>query len=46
MPSSNGVSGIITGGREIELGMVIIYAAVFTVVEFGYFFYVDRKSVV
>ena len=40
----NGVSGIITGGREIELGMVIIYAAVFTVVEFGYFFYVRYRN--
>ena len=34
----NGVFGIINGGREVELGLVIIYAAVFTVVEFGYFF--------
>ncbi|MDT8904860.1 MULTISPECIES: cation diffusion facilitator family transporter [Pseudomonas] len=40
----NGVSGIINGGREIELGMVIIYAAVFTVVEFGYFFYVRYRN--
>nr|WP_262381638.1 cation diffusion facilitator family transporter [Pseudomonas koreensis] len=40
----NGVFGIINGGREIELGLVIIYAAVFTVVEFAYFFYVRRRN--
>lgn len=40
----NGVFGIIDGGRDIELGLVIIYAAVFTVVEFAYFFYVRRRN--
>jgi predicted Co/Zn/Cd cation transporter (cation efflux family) len=40
----NGVFGIINGGRDIELGLVIIYAAVFTVVEFAYFFYVRRRN--
>lgn len=40
----NGVFGILNGGREIELGMVIIYAAVFTVVEFAYFFYVRHRN--
>jgi len=40
----NGVFGVINGGREIELGLVIIYAAVFTVVEFGYFFYVRYRN--
>ncbi|WP_426233242.1 cation diffusion facilitator family transporter [Pseudomonas sp. TWP3-2] len=40
----NGVFGIISGGREVELGMVIIYAAVFTVVEFAYFFYIRRRN--
>ncbi|MGY4814897.1 cation diffusion facilitator family transporter [Pseudomonas chlororaphis subsp. piscium] len=40
----NGVFGIINGGREIELGLVIVYAAVFTVVEFGYFFYVRHRN--
>jgi len=40
----NGVFGIINGGREIELGLVIIYAAVFTVVEFAYFFYVRYRN--
>ncbi|MEB0046465.1 MULTISPECIES: cation diffusion facilitator family transporter [unclassified Pseudomonas] len=40
----NGVFGIINGGRDIELGLVIIYAAVFTVVEFGYFFYVRHRN--
>ena len=40
----NGVFGIINGGREIELGLVIIYAAVFTVVEFAYFFYVRHRN--
>ncbi|KPU59625.1 cation efflux family protein [Pseudomonas fluorescens] len=40
----NGVFGIINGGREIELGLVIVYAAVFTVVEFIYFFYVRHRN--
>ncbi|AJO76289.1 MULTISPECIES: cation diffusion facilitator family transporter [Pseudomonas] len=40
----NGVFGILNGGREIELGMVIVYAAVFTVVEFAYFFYVRHRN--
>ena len=40
----NGVFGIINGGREIELGLVIVYAAVFTVVEFAYFFYVRHRN--
>ncbi|WP_025130501.1 cation diffusion facilitator family transporter [Pseudomonas sp. PH1b] len=40
----NGVFGIINGGREIELGLVILYAAVFTVVEFAYFFYVRHRN--
>ena len=40
----NGVFGIINGGREIELGLVIIYAAVFTVIEFAYYFWVRRKN--
>jgi cation diffusion facilitator family transporter len=40
----NGVFGIINGGREVELGLVIIYAAVFTVIEFGYFFYVRYRN--
>ena len=40
----NGVFGIINGGRDIELGLVIVYAAVFTVVEFAYFFYVRRRN--
>ncbi|NWB07514.1 cation diffusion facilitator family transporter [Pseudomonas sp. D5002] len=40
----NGVFGIINGGRDIELGLVIIYAAVFTVVEFAYFFYVRYRN--
>ena len=40
----NGVFGIINGGREIELGLVILYAAVFTVIEFGYYFWVRRKN--
>ncbi|MFJ2449605.1 cation diffusion facilitator family transporter [Pseudomonas sp. NPDC087626] len=40
----NGVFGIINGGREIELGLVIIYAAVFTVVEFAYFFYIRQRN--
>ena len=40
----NGVFGIINGGRDIELGLVIVYAAVFTVVEFGYYFWVRRKN--
>ena len=40
----NGVFGIINGGREIELGLVIVYAAVFTVVEFGYYFWVRRRN--
>ncbi|WP_025808032.1 cation diffusion facilitator family transporter [Pseudomonas chlororaphis] len=40
----NGVFGIINGGREIELGLVIVYASVFTVVEFGYFFYVRHRN--
>nr|WP_274609817.1 MULTISPECIES: cation diffusion facilitator family transporter [unclassified Pseudomonas] len=40
----NGVFGIINGGREIELGLVIIYAAVFTVVEFAYFFYIRHRN--
>ncbi|AZF10393.1 Cobalt-zinc-cadmium resistance protein [Pseudomonas sp. R2-37-08W] len=40
----NGVSGFINGGREIELGMLIIYAAVFTVVEFAYFFYIRYRN--
>ncbi|ASV36405.1 cation transporter [Pseudomonas sp. NS1(2017)] len=40
----NGVFGIINGGREIELGLVIIYATVFTVVEFAYFFYVRYRN--
>ena len=33
----NGVFGIISGGREVELGLVILYAAVFTVVELDLF---------
>ncbi|MEB2516134.1 cation transporter [Pseudomonas sp. YuFO20] len=40
----NGVFGIINGGREIELGLVIVYAAVFTIVEFAYFFYVRHRN--
>jgi len=40
----NCVFGIINGGREIELGLVILYAAVFTVIEFGYYFWVRRKN--
>ena len=40
----NVVFGIINGGREIELGLVILYAAVFTVIEFGYYFWVRRKN--
>ncbi|OZY61101.1 cation transporter [Pseudomonas lundensis] len=40
----NGVFGIINGGREIELGLVILYAAVFTVIEFAYYFWVRRKN--
>ncbi|MFW9079361.1 cation diffusion facilitator family transporter [Pseudomonas sp. P2757] len=40
----NGVFGIISGGREVELGMVIIYAAVFTVIEFAYFFYIRHRN--
>ena len=40
----NGVFGIINGGRDIELGLVIVYAAVFTVIEFGYYFWVRRKN--
>ena len=40
----NGVFGIINGGRDIELGLVIVYAAVFTVVEFAYYFWVKRKN--
>ena len=40
----NGVFGIINGGRDIELGLVIVYAAVFTVVEFAYFFYVRQRN--
>lgn len=40
----NGVFGIINGGREIELGMVIFYAGFFAVTEFAYFFYVRRRN--
>ena len=40
----NGVFGIINGGRDIELGLVIVYAAVFTVIEFAYYFWVRRKN--
>lgn len=40
----NGVFGIISGGREVELGLVIVYAAVFTVVELIYFFYVRHRN--
>ena len=40
----NGVFGILNGGREIELGLVIVYAAVFSVVEFAYFFYVRHRN--
>jgi cation diffusion facilitator family transporter len=40
----NGVFGILNGGREIELGFVIVYAAVFSVVEFAYFFYVRHRN--
>ena len=40
----NGVFGIINGGRDIELGLVIVYAAVFTVVEFGYYFWIRHKN--
>ena len=40
----NGVFGIINGGRDIELGLVIAYAAVFTVVEFGYYFWIRRRN--
>ena len=38
-----GSAGLI-GGRDIELGMVIVYAAVFTVIEFAYYFWVRRKN--
>jgi predicted Co/Zn/Cd cation transporter (cation efflux family) len=38
------VFGIISGGREVELGLVIFYAAVFTVVELIYFFYVRHRN--
>nr|WP_228102273.1 cation diffusion facilitator family transporter [Pseudomonas protegens] len=40
----NGVFGIINGGREVELGLVIFYAAFFAVAEFAYFFYVRRRN--
>lgn len=40
----NGVFGIINGGREIELGLVIVYAAVFSVVEFAYFLFVRHRN--
>lgn len=40
----NGVFGIINGGREVELGLVIVYAAFFAVAEFAYFFYVRRRN--
>jgi predicted Co/Zn/Cd cation transporter (cation efflux family) len=40
----NGVFGIINGGRDIELGLVIVYAGVFTVVEFGYYFWIRHKN--
>jgi len=40
----NGVFGIISGGREVELGLVIVYAAVFTIVELIYFFYVRHRN--
>ncbi|QZI70155.1 cation transporter [Pseudomonas protegens] len=40
----NGVFGIINGGREVELGMVIFYAGFFAVAEFAYFFYVRRRN--
>ena len=40
----NGVFGILNGGRDIELGLVIVYAAVFTVIEFAYYFWVRRKN--
>ena len=40
----NGVFGIINGGRDIELGLVIVYAAVFSLVEFAYFFYVRYRN--
>ncbi|MFJ7143553.1 cation diffusion facilitator family transporter [Pseudomonas protegens] len=40
----NGVFGIINGGREVELGMVIFYAGFFAVTEFAYFFYVRRRN--
>ncbi|WP_210713009.1 cation diffusion facilitator family transporter [Pseudomonas sp. MWU349] len=40
----NGVFGIINGGREVELGLVIVYAAFFAVAEFAYFFYVRQRN--
>lgn len=40
----NGVFGIINGGREVELGLVIFYAGFFAVAEFAYFFYVRRRN--
>ena len=40
----NGVFGIINGGRDIELGLVLVYAAVFSLVEFAYFFYVRYRN--
>ncbi len=40
----NGLFGLLKGGRDIELGLVIGYAAFFTVVDFAYFFYVRRRN--
>jgi len=40
----SGMFGIINGGREIELGLVIPFAAVLSVVCFGYFFYVRYRN--
>lgn len=40
----SGMFGIIQGGREIELGLVIPFAAVLSVVCFSYFFYVRYRN--
>lgn len=41
---SSGLMDLLNGGREVKVGVAIFYAFLFTVLQFGYYFYVHRVN--
>ncbi|WP_027351457.1 cation diffusion facilitator family transporter [Halotalea alkalilenta] len=41
---SSGILGLLSGGHAIDFGLASIYAALFTLIDFGYYAYLRRRN--